>query len=113
MRIYKTRSLAASECLKGRIYINGGEAKPSRIVRSGDMVVVKKLPVIYTYRIKVLSERRLPAKEVEQYMDNLTSSEELSKLDMSRLAGFGTRDRGTGRPTKRERRQMDDFRNHF
>lgn len=110
MRIYKTRSQAAAECLKGRILTEGSEAKPSRLVRINDLVIVKKPPVIYTYRIKQLTDKRLPAKDVPLYLENLTTEEELAKLDMVKLTGFAHREKGTGRPTKKERREMDRLR---
>lgn len=110
MRIYKTRSQAAAECLKGRILAGGTEAKPSRLVHVNELIVVKKPPVIYTYRIKALTDRRLPAKEVPLFLENLTSEEELAKLDMVKLAGFAIREKGTGRPTKKERRELDRLR---
>jgi len=110
MRIYKTRSQAAAECLKGRILAGGTEAKPSRMVHPNDLIVVKKPPVIYTYRIKELTDRRLPARDVPLYLENLTSEEELAKLDMVKLTGFALREKGAGRPTKKERREMDRLR---
>ena len=110
MRIYKTRSQAAAECLKERILAGGTEAKPSRMVHPNDLIVVKKPPVIYTYRIKELTDRRLPARDVPLYLENLTSEEELAKLDMVKLTGFALREKGAGRPTKKERREMDRLR---
>jgi ribosome-associated heat shock protein Hsp15 len=110
MRIFKTRSQAAAECLKGRILAGGTEAKPSRMVHVNDLIVVKKLPVVYTYRVKQITDRRLPAKDVPLYLENLTSEEELAKLDMVKLTGFAFREKGTGRPTKKERRELDRLR---
>lgn len=110
MRIYKTRSQAAAECLKGRVLAEGTEAKPSRLVRANNLIVVKKPPVIYTYRIKQVTDRRLPAKDVPLYLENLTSDEELAKLDMVKLTGFALREKGAGRPTKKERREIDRLR---
>ena len=111
MRIFKTRTIAAEECKKSRIMIEGIAVKPSRPIHPGEIVVVKKPPLLYTFRIRQLSERRLSAKEVPLYMDNLTSSEELAKLDMIKLSGMMNREKGTGRPTKRERRNLDDLTN--
>ncbi len=107
VRIYKTRSLAAEECKKGRVLIDGIPVKPSRIVKVGEMVTVRKMPVIYTYEVLDIPSSRLPAKRVEEFMRNLTPEEELAKLDMNRMAASIQRDRGTGRPTKKERRILD------
>jgi len=111
MRIFKTRTIASEECKKGRVIIEGIEVKPSRSVHPNEIIVVKKPPLLYTYRIKTLSERRLSAKEVPEYMENLTTQEELAKLDMIKLSGLNNRERGTGRPTKRERRDLDNLSN--
>jgi ribosome-associated heat shock protein Hsp15 len=107
VRIYKTRSLAAEECKKGRVLIDGIPVKPSRIVKVGEMVTVRKMPVIYTYEVLDIPSSRLPAKRVEEFMRNLTPEEELAKLDMNRMAASIQRDRGTGRPTKKERLILD------
>jgi len=111
MRIFKTRSIAAEECKKGRILIDGIEVKPSRTVHLEEIILVRKPPVLYTYRVKALTERRLAAKELVLFLENLTTSEELAKLDMIKLSGLMNRERGTGRPTKRERRDMDNLKN--
>jgi ribosome-associated heat shock protein Hsp15 len=111
MRIFKTRSIAAEECKKGRILIDGIEVKPSRTVHPEEIILVRKPPVLYTYRVKALTERRLAAKELVLFLENLTTSEELAKLDMIKLSGLMNRERGTGRPTKRERRDMDNLKN--
>jgi ribosome-associated heat shock protein Hsp15 len=111
MRIFKTRTIAAEECKKGRIIVEGIEVKPSRNVHLNEIIVVKKPPLLYTFRIIALSERRLSAKEVPNFMENLTSDEELAKLDMIKLSGMMNRERGTGRPTKRDRRDLDNLKN--
>jgi ribosome-associated heat shock protein Hsp15 len=111
MRIFKTRTIAADECKKGRIMIDGIEVKPSRPLHLNEIIIVRKPPLIYTYRVKAFTERRLPAKEVHSFMENLTSDEELAKLDMIKLSGMMNRERGTGRPTKRERRDLDNLKN--
>ena len=108
VRIYKTRSQAAEACKKGRIIINGIEVKPSREVKPGDTVFIRKLPVIYTVRIKDVLENRLPANRVKEYLDDLTSPEELEKLRLKDMAFF-KRDRRTGRPTKKDRRLLDNI----
>jgi ribosome-associated heat shock protein Hsp15 len=110
VRVFKTRSLAAEACKKGRVLINNMEAKPSREVNTGDSVTVRKLPVIYTYRVKELLENRVSAKLVENYAEDLTSVEELNKLKIND-SFFVKRDKGSGRPTKKERRLLDQIRN--
>ena len=92
-RIYKTRTLAADACKNGRVSINGAQAKPSRTVKEGDEVTVRKAPVNYTFRVK----------------QAITAPEEYALLEMSRISGFVDRARGTGRPTKKERRALDNF----
>jgi len=106
VRIYKTRNLAAEACKKGRIIINGIEAKPSREIRTGDTIFIRKLPVVYTIKVKDLTENRLPAKRVTDFIEDLTSPEEVEKLKLQDTV-FLKRDRGEGRPTKKERRLLD------
>lgn len=107
VRIFKTRSDAADACRTNKVLVNGSYVKPSREVRVGDTVTVKKMPVVYTYRVVALVSSRQPAKEVPHYAENLTPQEELDKLFVPKLTIFVQRDRGTGRPTKRERREID------
>jgi ribosome-associated heat shock protein Hsp15 len=108
VRIYKTRSIATEACKNGRIIINGMAAKPSREVKPGETIFIRKLPVVYTIRVKELIHNRLPAQRVKDFMDDLTSPEELEKLKISDTAFF-KRDRGAGRPTKKERRLLDNI----
>lgn len=108
-RIYKTRSMAADACKNGRVTINGAQAKPSRTVKDGDAVGVKKAPVTYTFRVKQAIEKRVGAKLLPEILDNITAPEQYELLEMSRISGFVNRARGTGRPTKKERRALDDF----
>ena len=108
-RIYKTRTLAIEACKMGRIAIGGAQAKPSRTVKAGDEVSVKKPPVTYTFRVKQAIERRVGAKLIPEILDNITAPEQYELLEMSRISGFVNRARGTGRPTKKERRAIDDF----
>ena len=110
VRLYKTRSLATEACRKGRIIINGAEAKPSREIKKGDTIFIRKLPVISTIRVKDLVEKRLPAKYVHEFVDDITSPEELEKLKIKDMSFF-KRDRGSGRPTKKERRLLDEIMN--
>ena len=107
MRIYKTRSIAADACKNGRITMNGVQLKPSRTFHVGDTFNVRKGPITYTYRVLQLSENRLGAKVVPEYMRDCTSPEQLELLELARLAGQSGRDRGTGRPTKKDRRDIE------
>ena len=109
MRIYKTRSIAADACKNGRIKLNGIEVKPSRCFHVGDVFTVRKGPITYTYRVLQLCEHRLGAKLVPDYMRDETPHEQLELLELARMAGNGGRDRGTGRPTKKDRREIETF----
>ena len=109
MRIYKTRSIAADACKKGRVTMNGVELKPARTFKIGDVFSVRKNPITYTYKVLKLSENRLGAKLVPEYMQDITSADQLQLLELARLAGQSGRDRGTGRPTKKDRRELDVF----
>jgi len=109
VRLYKTRSLATEACKKGRISVDDAPVKPSRTVKAGDVIEVRKMPVNYSYRVLEPIEKRVGAKIVDKYVENITPAEELKKLDMEDDF-FIRRDRGTGRPTKKERRLLDDIR---
>ncbi len=109
MRIYKTRSIAADACKNGRISMNGVQLKPSRTFKVGDVFNVRKGPVTYTYRVLQLTENRLGAKLVPEYMRDETSPQQLEILELARMAGNGGRDRGMGRPTKKDRREIEVF----
>jgi len=106
VRIFKTRALATDACRHGRVLVNGLPAKPSRELRNGNRVTVRKPPVLYSYKVKEIVEKRVSAKIVDQYMENQTSLEELDKLKVNDTFFF-KRERGTGRPTKKERREID------
>ena len=109
MRIYKTRSIAADACKKGRVTMRGVELKPSRTFKIGDTFSVRKGPITYTYEVLRLSENRLGAKLVADYMRDITAPDQLELLELARLAGKSGRDRGTGRPTKKDRREIEVF----
>ena len=109
MRIYKTRSIAADACKKGRITMKGVELKPSRTFKIGDKFSVRKGPITYSYEVLRLSENRLGAKLVPDYMRDITAPDQLELLELARLAGKSGRDRGTGRPTKKDRREIEVF----
>lgn len=107
VRIFKTRNDAADACRSNRVLINDSYCKPSREVRIGDVISVRKLPVLYSYRVVGLIGSRQPAKNVPEYAENITPQSELDKLNVPRETIFVSRDRGTGRPTKKERRDID------
>ena len=109
MRLYKTRSLAAEACKKGRVQLGGVELKPSRTLRVGDVFTVRKNPITYTYKVLQLSENRLGAKLVPEYMQDITTPDQLEILELAQLAGKTGRERGTGRPTKKDRRDIEEF----
>ncbi len=108
-RIYKTRTLASDACKNGRITINGTLAKPSRTVKVGDQVGVKKSPITYSFRVLQTIEKRVGAKLLPEVFENVTPPEQYELLEMNRISGFVDRARGTGRPTKKDRRALDDF----
>ena len=108
-RIFKTRSLAADACKSGRITLNGAQVKPSRTVKEGDEVGVKKSPVTYTFRVKQAIEKRVGAKLLPDILEDITTPEQYEILEMQRISGFVGAAKGTGRPTKKDRRALDDF----
>jgi ribosome-associated heat shock protein Hsp15 len=107
VRLYKTRSIASDECRKGRIYINEIQVKPSRSVLKNEIIIVKKPPVVYSFRVIEPIENRVSAKLVANFIEDLTPEEEKAKLDLRQAGGIIYRDKGTGRPTKKERRLID------
>lgn len=108
-RIFKTRSLAADACKNGRIQLNGSNVKPSRMVKEGETVSVKKAPVTYSFKVLKAIEQRVGAKLLSDVYENVTDPKQYELLEMSRISGFVDRARGTGRPTKKERRALDAF----
>jgi ribosome-associated heat shock protein Hsp15 len=111
VRIFKTRNQSTEACRRGRVLVNGMPAKASKEMSIDDRITVRKPPVVYSYRVKELIERRVSAKLVPQYLEDLTSLEELDKLKVNE-AFFFTRERGTGRPTKKDRRLMDKLKDN-
>lgn len=109
VRIFKTRTIAAEACKKGRISINGSQVKPSRMVKEGEVVQVKKPPITYSFKVLQTIEKRIGAKLVPEVMENVTTPDQYELLEMSRISGFIDRARGTGRPTKKDRRSLDKF----
>lgn len=108
-RIFKTRTIAADACKNGRVMQDGVKLKPSRMVKEGDIIQVRKPPVTYSFRILRAIQNRVGAKLVPDILENVTPPEQYELLEMSRISGFVGRARGTGRPTKKERRELDDF----
>lgn len=108
-RIYKTRSQAVDACKNGRVMLNGQQAKPSRTIKIGDQVSVKKNPITYTFRVLQTIEKRVGAKLIPEILENITPPEQYELLEMSRISGFVGRAKGTGRPTKKDRRALEDF----
>ena len=109
IRVFKTRSDATDACKGGKVRVNGTDIKPSKNVRTGDVISVRKGAVTYTYRVIAVIDKRQGAKLVPQYAENITPEEELAKLKAPVETFFLKRDRGSGRPTKKERRQMDSL----
>lgn len=107
IRAFKTRSEATEACKGNRVKVNGSEAKPSKMIRVGDMLEVRKAAIHYTWRAVGLIENRVGAQLVPQYAENLTPQEELDKLKAPVETFFVKRDRGLGRPTKKDRRTID------
>lgn len=108
-RIFKTRSIAADACKNGRVTIQGVTVKPSRMVKVGETVSVRKPPITYSFRILKTIEQRVGAKLLPEIYENVTAPEQYELLEMTRISGFVDRARGTGRPTKKERRSLDAF----
>jgi len=108
-RIFKTRSIAADACKNGRVTIEGGNVKPSRMVKEGETVSVRKPPITYSFRILKTIEQRVGAKLLPEIYENVTAPEQYELLEMTRISGFVDRARGTGRPTKKDRRSLDAF----
>jgi len=109
VRLFKTRSQATDACKKGRVIVDKIQVKPSRMIKIGDIVQLKKVPVTYSFKVVGLIEKRIGAKLVPEYVEDVTPKEELDVLEMQKHMLSMQRDRGTGRPTKKERRDLDDF----
>ena len=108
-RIFKTRTIAAAACKKGQVSIGGTQLKPSRTVKVGDIVDVRKPPITYSFKILQAIEHRVGAKLIPEVLENVTRPEQYELLEMSKISGFIDRARGTGRPTKKDRRALDYF----
>ena len=112
-RIFKTRSIAADACKNGRVTIGGVNVKPSHMVKAGEVVAVRKPPVTYSFKILKTIEQRVGAKLLPEIYENVTTPDQYELLEMNRISGFVDRARGTGRPTKKDRRAMDAFINEM
>lgn len=108
-RIFKTRSIATEACKKGRVAIDGVTVKPSRTVKVGETVSVRKPPVTYTFEVIGLTEARVGAKLVPNFLKNLTTKDQYELLEMVRISGFVNRQKGLGRPTKKDGRDLAHF----
>lgn len=109
VRLYKTRSLAAEECKKGKVMINGMNVKPSREIKEGETIQLRRPPITRSYKIIALAGNRMSAKLVPEFMVETTPASELEILEIQKNDNFFNRERGTGRPTKKDRRDLDDF----
>lgn len=109
MRVFKTRTIATDACKKGRVTMNGVTVKPSRTIKIGEIVEVKKPPITFTFKVLGISNGRLGAKLVPEYLENLTPQSQYDLLEMSRISGFVNRSKGLGRPTKKEGRELARF----
>ena len=110
-RLFKTRTIAAEACKKNRISIGGVNVKPSRMIKVGDIIQIRKPPIIFSFKVLALSENRMGAKLVPQFLENVTPPEQYEILEMNKISGFVDRAHGLGRPTKKERRDLDQFTN--
>ena len=109
MRVFKTRTIATEACKKGRVSIGGVAVKPSRCIKEGDVIDVKKQPITYSFRVLKVTGNRLGAKLVPEYLENVTAPEQYELLEMTRISGFVDRRKGLGRPTKRDSRELSRF----
>lgn len=109
MRVFKTRTIATEACKKGRVMMGGVPVKPSRTIKEGDIIDVRKPPITYTFRVKATTQNRLGAKLVPDYLENLTPKSQYDLLEITKISGFVDRRKGLGRPTKRDSREMSRF----
>lgn len=108
-RVFKTRTIATTACKLGRVTIGGMTVKPSHGIKVGDRIDVRKPPVTYSFEVIALLNNRVGAKLVPQYLKNVTSADQLRLLEMVKIDGFVNRQRGMGRPTKKEGRELQEF----
>lgn len=108
-RIYKTRSMAIDACKNGRVMIDGVKLKPSKMIKEGEIIQVRKPPITYSFRVLKAIQNRIGAKLVPEVLENVTTPDQYELLEMNKISGFVNRARGTGRPTKKDRRDLDEF----
>lgn len=108
-RIFKTRTIAVEACKKSRVSIGGVTVKPSRMIKVGEIIEVRKPPITFSFKVLALTQNRMGAKLVPEYLENVTPPEQYELLEMSKISGFVDRARGMGRPTKKDRRELDQF----
>jgi ribosome-associated heat shock protein Hsp15 len=108
-RIFKTRSIAADACKKNRVSVGDVQVKASRMIKPGDVVSVRKPPITFSFRVLDVTANRMGAKLVSRYLENITPPEQYEIMEMNKISGFVDRARGLGRPTKKDRRELDDF----
>ena len=109
VRLFKTRSMATEACKKGHVSIGNLPVKPSRIIRPGEVIQVRKPPITRSFKILALAEKRMAAKLIIDFVEDVTPPEELELQEMQKSMRWLSRDRGTGRPTKKDRRELDNF----
>ena len=108
-RIFKTRTIATEACKKNRISIGGVQVKPSRMIKTGDVIQIRKPPITFSFKVLALTENRMGAKLTPQYLENVTPPEQYELLEMNKISGFVDRAHGLGRTTKKERRDLEQF----
>ncbi|MCF0199648.1 MAG: RNA-binding S4 domain-containing protein [Bacteroidaceae bacterium] len=108
-RIFKTRTMAAAACKKGQVTLQGAQLKPARTIKVGDVIDVRKPPITYSFRVLQAIEKRVGAKLIPEILENVTRPDQYELLEMSKVSGFIDRARGTGRPTKKDRRALEEF----
>ena len=108
-RVFKTRTLATDACKLGRVTKNGMNVKPSHLIKVGDKISVKKSPITFTFEVVGLLNNRVGAKLVPNYLKNITTPDQYQLLEMVRIGGFVKPQKGLGRPTKKDGREMKEF----
>lgn len=109
VRVFKTRSLATEACKKGKVFIGTLPVKASREIHPGEVIKVRKPPVTFSYKVIALAEKRMSAKLAAECVEDVTPPEELELIENQKQMNWISRDKGAGRPTKKERRKLDDF----
>ena len=109
VRVFKTRSMATEACKLGHVTIEGMNVKPSHIIKVGDKISVRKPPITFTFEVLALLDNRVGAKLVPNYLKNVTTPDQYELLEMARIGGFVKRQKGLGRPTKKDGREMKEF----